>query len=389
MRSGSPTSRRRLVEGILGGLWVLYTGAYFLFYAWFESAEEIGEASLAGYLEVMLLAMPAVLLFGAVVGFHRMDTDRVSTLPVVYWTVGFGILFVVAMYTAMFIIEAVFDPGERWLVLLLSAGLGMSAGCVVGLVQVRSRKHERERNRFIAQQRRTERERKQLEYLNQALRHEVLNGTQKIDGYTSLLREQVGDDTDTARWLEISSASNDDIAEFIQSIRQIMDITDHEPDLEPVDVVSVIEEEASLVQQDGPAQVDVEGPDSAFVLAGDLANRVFRNLFDNAIEHNDDDVEIGVTVETGEESEWVCVRVRDDGSGIPDSKCATVFEPPQSGDHGYGLYLVDNLVELYGGTLDLVETGPEGTEFLVRLPAVASPDDYSPAPRPVSPTRSA
>jgi signal transduction histidine kinase len=265
----------------------------------------------------------------------------------------------------------------------------MSAGCVVGLVQVRSRKHERERNLFIAQQRRTERERKQLEYLNQALRHEVLNGTQKIDGYTSLLREQVGDDTDTARWLEIISASNDDIAEFIQSIRQIMDITDHEPDLEPVDVVAVIEEEASLVQQDGPAQVDVEGPDSAFVLAGDLANRVFRNLFDNAIEHNDDDVEIGVTVETGEESEWVCVRVRDDGSGIPDSKCATVFEPPQSGDHGYGLYLVDNLVELYGGTLDLVETGPDGTEFLVRLPAVASPDDYSPAPRPVSPTRSA
>jgi signal transduction histidine kinase len=371
---------------VLGTLWVLYTAAYFLFYAWFESASEIGEANLAGYLEVMLLAIPAVVLFGGVIGLQRMDTEGVSALPVIYWTVGFGILFEVAMYTAMFVIEAVFDPGEIWLVLLLSGGLGMSAGCVVGLVQVRSRKHERERNRYIAEQRRTERERKQLEYLNQALRHEVLNGTQKIDGYTTLLREHV-DSGDAAEWLDIVSASNDDIAEFIQSIRHIMDITDHEPDLEPVDVAAVVVEEAGIVRQDGPAGIEVEGPDDAFVLAGDLVNRVFRNLFENAIEHNDGRVDISVTVETGEE--WVSVWVRDDGSGIPESKRQRMFEPPQSGDHGYGLYLIDNLVELYGGTLDLVETGPEGTVFRVRLPAASSPETYSPAATPVSPTRSA
>jgi signal transduction histidine kinase len=166
-----------------------------------------------------------------------------------------------------------------------------------------------------------------------------------------------------------------------------MDITDHEPDLEPVDAVTVVEEEAAIVRQDGAARVTVEAPDSAFVLAGDLANRVFRNLFENAIEHNEGRVAISVTVEAG--AEWVSVRVRDDGSGIPDSAQSALFEPPRSGDHGYGLYLVANLVELYGGTLDLVETGLEGTEFRVRMPAAASPEDYSPAPTPVSPTRSA
>ena len=143
MEPSTARSGRRLTGGVLGTLWLLYTAAYFLFYAWFENASEIGEANLAGYLEVMLLAIPAVVLFGTVIGFHRMDTEGVSALPVIGWTVGFGILFEVAMYTAMFVIEAVFDPGEVWLVLLLSGGLGMSAGSIVGLVQVRSRKHER------------------------------------------------------------------------------------------------------------------------------------------------------------------------------------------------------------------------------------------------------
>jgi signal transduction histidine kinase len=94
-----------------------------------------------------------------------------------------------------------------------------------------------------------------------------------------------------------------------------------------------------------------------------------------------------VTVKTGEE--WVDIQVRDTGSGMPATERERLFEPPESGDHGYGLYLIRNLVELYGGTLGLVETGPDGTEFRVRLPAVSAPKTYTPEATPVTPTRSA
>jgi len=380
-------SGRQLTKTVLVTMWALYTAAYFIFYMVFRSADGIGEANVTGYLEVVLLAVPAVILFGVVIWFQEMDVEHVSNFPVLRWGGSLAIVFILVIQGAVFIIEASFDPGERWLVFLLSAGLGLSLGSVTGLIQLRSLSRERERNRFVAEKRQKERERKQLEYLNQALRHEVLNGTQKIIGYTALLREHVGEDSEAAKWLDIIDESNDDIAKFIQSIRHLMDITDHNPDLEPVDVVPIIDEQARLVTQDTTATADIDGPDSAFVLAGDLVARVFGNLFENAVEHNEGAIRITVTIETGED--WVSIRVRDTGSGIPETNRTRLFEPPESGDHGYGMYLVQNLVELYGGTLDLIETGPDGTEFRVRLPVASAPETYTPAAKPVPPTRSA
>lgn len=387
MWSGVLDWRGDRTGAVLAGLCLLYTGAYFVFYTLFWSAAEIGESDLLGYLEVVLLAVPAVVLFGAVVWYRDLDLDSDRSFLVGRWALGMGLLFVVTKYTALFVIEASFDPGEQWLVLLLSAGLGLSVGSVVGVVQLRSIEHERERNRYLVERQQKERERKQLEYLNQTLRHEVLNSSQKIDGYTALLEDVVPEGSEAARHLQIIARSNDDIAEFVQSIRHIMDLTNHDPDLSPVDVVSVVDEQARGLRQELPASVQVDGPDEAYVLAGTLLDRVFRNLFENAVEHNETPVRITVSVDVGEE--WVGVRVRDDGSGIPDADRAGLFEPPESGDHGYGLYLIGHLVELYGGTIELVETGPHGTEFLVRLPAVAAPERYSPARTPVSPTRSA
>ena len=65
----------------------------------------------------------------------------------------------------------------------------------------------------------------------------------------------------------------------------------------------------------------------------------------------------------------VVVRVCDDGTGIPDVVRETLFDPPESGDHGYGLFLSQHLVELYGGRLELDASGPEGTVFRMRLEA--------------------
>ena len=214
-----------------------------------------------------------------------------------------------------------------------------------------------------------------------------MNSAQKIDGYAGLLREHVDDDPEAVEYLDIIATSNDDISEFIQSIRHIIDLTNNEPDLEPVDVVSALHEQAGIVRQESSAAVEIESPEAAHALAGPLLDRVFRNLFENAAEHNEEDVRLTVSVES--DDDWVSVRVRDDGSGIPDAERGGLFEPPSSGDHGYGLYLTENLVTLYGGTLDLVETGPEGTTFLVRLPAVSTPEAYTPARKPVTPTRSA
>jgi CheY-like chemotaxis protein len=77
------------------------------------------------------------------------------------------------------------------------------------------------------------------------------------------------------------------------------------------------------------------------------------------------------------------LRVRDTGQGIRTDLLAHVFDlfvqEPQSLDRsrgglGLGLALVKRLVELHGGSVAVWSAGPgQGTEFTVKLPAVAAP----------------
>jgi signal transduction histidine kinase len=161
--------------------------------------------------------------------------------------------------------------------------------------------------------------------------------------------------------------SSEEIAIFVQSIREVLEASDHNPDREPQDVVTILETEAEKIQKTN-ADADIRMTDAGPtpVLAGALLSRVFRNLIENAIEHNQGPVSVTLSVE--ETRQWVEVLVRDDGSGIPPAKRDSLFEPPDSGDHG-GLFLIKNLVQVYGGGIELIETGSDGTVFLVRLAA--------------------
>jgi signal transduction histidine kinase len=365
--------RENLTKRAMGCLWAAFTVAYLVFFYVFQDASEIADTSLDGYLEVILLGVPTVVLLAGVMWLHESDVDRDLRPRIVGWTVGMALFFALAMHTALFIVETGFDPGEQWLILLLSTGFGASSGTVTGVLEIRSKERERERNRSRERARRTERRRNQLEYLNHYLRHEVLNEAQKISGFASLLAERTDLDDESADYLATVHDSGEEIATFVESIRSILHASEHDPELAPTDVVSVVESEVEAVgRHHAGVEIAVEGPDSAPVLAGALLNRVFRNLLENAIEHNEDGVAIDVRVVRG--PEWVTVRVRDTGSGIPAEVREQVFDPPDSGDHGYGLFLTQNLVEVYGGRLDLGETGPEGTEFVVRLPAASTPE---------------
>lgn len=78
------------------------------------------------------------------------------------------------------------------------------------------------------------------------------------------------------------------------------------------------------------------------------------------------------------ENSATTIRIRDDGVGIPTEMLSRVFdlftrvEPAGDGRAeglGIGLALVRRLVELHGGTVEVISEGPgHGSEFVVRLP---------------------
>ena len=76
-----------------------------------------------------------------------------------------------------------------------------------------------------------------------------------------------------------------------------------------------------------------------------------------------------------DESQW-CIRLGDTGPGLPQKALDNLFQPftggIRKGGTGLGLAIAADLVRGHGGKLELLRTGPEGSEFILRLPRVAA-----------------
>jgi PAS domain S-box-containing protein len=107
------------------------------------------------------------------------------------------------------------------------------------------------------------------------------------------------------------------------------------------------------------------------------------NLLSNASKYSDRGTSILLSVER--EADEAVIRVKDAGIGIPAENLNEIFdmftqadrslEKAQSG-LGVGLAVVKRLIEMHGGSISAHSEGPgRGSEFIIRLPLVAPPDD--------------
>ncbi len=105
----------------------------------------------------------------------------------------------------------------------------------------------------------------------------------------------------------------------------------------------------------------------------DMTKQVWLNLIDNAVKYS----EKGKTIHISGQyvSNSICVRIRDEGIGIPKDKQAHIFErfyqcdeSHQEKGHGLGLSIVKRILELLGGQIACQSQPGEGTEMVVALP---------------------
>ena len=74
-------------------------------------------------------------------------------------------------------------------------------------------------------------------------------------------------------------------------------------------------------------------------------------------------------------SDWVEIRVIDNGPGIPPELHERIFEfnysgARRSGKLGFGLWWVKTLIARFGGSIAVESDGRRGTTFILRLPIV-------------------
>lgn len=144
----------------------------------------------------------------------------------------------------------------------------------------------------------------------------------------------------------------------------------------PVDLGPLLQgvvEVYDAVAVDAGQSLTFDGGTSAVVL-GDraLLTQCFANLIENAIRHCPVGTAIACTVQTGGLDVVACVR--DNGPGIPADERAKVLrrlyrleKSRSSAGSGLGLALVQAVVELHGGRLELTDAAP-GLSVEIRLP---------------------
>ncbi|WP_049986006.1 PAS domain-containing sensor histidine kinase [Halobellus rufus] len=222
----------------------------------------------------------------------------------------------------------------------------------------------------ITEQKRRERE---LELLNRIVRHDIRNDMAVVLGWAELLDEHV--DEERQEYLQKILASGEHIIELTEVARDYVETITSGTDLtvEPVSLHAVLTTELSLREESFPeAEFRFDGvPSDVAVTANTMLSSVFRNLLNNAVQHNDKETPV-VEVSCEVREEHVAVRVADNGPGIPDRQKDVVFGKGESGlgssGTGIGLYLVDQLVRQYGGDVWIEDNDPTGTVVVVQLP---------------------
>ena len=219
-----------------------------------------------------------------------------------------------------------------------------------------------------------EEQRDNLQLLNQVMRHDIRNDLQLIGAYAELLERHV--DEEGREYLKIIKENTEsavDLTATARDLSQVMlggGVEERAVSLAPA-LNQQIEETRSGYPK---AVVTVEGSISdADVIGNDMLGSVFRNVLQNAIQHNDK-TPPKVVVSTAQTDDRIEVRIADNGPGVPDAQKEDIFGKGEKGlgsaGAGIGLYLVRSLVDGYGGAVWGEDTDPEGAVFVISLPIV-------------------
>lgn len=217
-----------------------------------------------------------------------------------------------------------------------------------------------------------------LEVVNRLLRHNLRNDMNKVVGWAEIAAEGVRDDESRAALRRIQAVA-DDVADMSRKAKRIeTTLETRSGDVVTVDAAHVLESTVDDLRERWPAAaIELSTPETSPVRAQapELLEVAFRNVVENAIEHDDRSparVEVALRTEGGSGSDpgWTVVEVADEGPGIPAMEREAILageETPLDHGSGLGLWLVRWITETAGGEVEFGENEPRGSVVRIRL----------------------
>ncbi|MFC5279817.1 ATP-binding protein [Halorubrum rubrum] len=312
-------------------------------------------------------------------GFTRLEEGRVAR-----WT-AVGTLLAAGAIGATLLVRAVEGRPliEPVFPLLVAAGSGALGGAISGYLAVRQE----------AEARRAHDATRAVSFVNHLLRHDLRNDLSTIRGYADLAEatshgdgiaaaepgSDDGNGPDGRDAAAVIATKADEGLDRLETTSAVTDALVGDADLYRVDLAAVTREILEGITDRSDVTLDAYLTETAPVTANDGLRSVVDNLVENAVEHAGGDATLRVAITEGDET--VTLSIDDDGPGIPPERRATLF-PNGGGDgataggsgdrhgdsEGGGLFIVDSLVEEYGGTVAVGEADLGGARFEVTLP---------------------
>jgi len=188
---------------------------------------------------------------------------------------------------------------------------------------------------------------RKLNLLNSITRHDIRNQLTAVQGYTQLAALSKPD-AKVTDFLARISAAIETIQSQIEFTKEYQELGMQAPGWFPVSgALSGIRPEAIALRN---TCIAVE------IFADPMIDKVFFNLFDNAVKHGGRVT--NVTIRCEQKGEDLVITFADNGIGIPVREKQKIFEKGYGKNTGFGLFLVREILAITGITIR--ETGKRG-----------------------------
>jgi signal transduction histidine kinase len=178
---------------------------------------------------------------------------------------------------------------------------------------------------------------------------------------------------------------NQNCYRLMKLVNNLIDITKIEAgfyklNFKKVDIVSLVENITMSIETYANNKgikfiFDTESEEKIMICDPDAIERIMLNLLSNAIKFSEKGDSIYVNLKMGEG--FLYIEVEDTGIGIPKDKIEGIFSrfvqvdksfTRQNEGSGIGLAIVKALVEMHGGTIELISDQNKGSKFRISLP---------------------
>ena len=203
---------------------------------------------------------------------------------------------------------------------------------------------------------------KKLHILTGITRHDINNQLQVINGFLSLLQNQVLDPKSEDYFNRISKGS-DRISAMIRFTKEYEEVGVHAPVWQ--DVHTLIETAIKEIQL-GNVNVKNDSPIGTKIFADPLIIKVFYNLMDNAMRYGEEITTIEFALEK-RENDYIMI-CEDDGGGIPLDEKEKIFEKGYGKNTGFGLFISREILDITGITIRETGEPGKGARFEMTVP---------------------